>query len=154
MTFQSSGDATLTETEFRAKLTTVSTETVYEANEDIYQKITFPGAKNFEQGQKLFLNEGQRITESEVNALFTTATFDSITPATGPAAGGTVVTITGTDFAGTQGVTFDGAAGTAFKVISNTKIQVTTPAGVAGTADVVIQDDAGNVTAAAAYTYS
>src|SRR5690606_31251770 len=50
----------------------------------------------------------------------------------------TVVTITGTGFTGATGVTFDGTAGTAFTVDSDTQITVTTPAGTAGPADVVV----------------
>jgi len=59
-------------------------------------------------------------------------------PPSGPLAGGTEVTITGTDFTGATGVTFDGAAGTVFTVVSDTEITVTTPAGSAGPADVVV----------------
>jgi len=64
--------------------------------------------------------------------------ISAIAPPSGPLAGGTEVTITGTDFTGATGVTFDGAAGTVFTVVSDTEITVTTPAGSAGPADVVV----------------
>ncbi|MFP7759632.1 IPT/TIG domain-containing protein, partial [Marisediminicola sp. LYQ85] len=62
----------------------------------------------------------------------------SLDPESGPEAGGTIVTITGTDFTGATGVTFDGVAGTEFEVVSDTEIVVTSPAGTAGTVDVVV----------------
>jgi hypothetical protein len=81
-------------------------------------------------------------------------TFESVEPATGPAAGGTVVTISGQNFTGATGVTFDGVAGTAFSVESDTEISVTTPTGSAGTADVVVTNANGTDTGVAAFTYT
>ncbi|MEU3455667.1 IPT/TIG domain-containing protein, partial [Micromonospora sp. NPDC006766] len=77
-----------------------------------------------------------------------------MSPATGPQAGGTEVTITGTNLSGTSGVTFGGTAGTGLKVLSQTKIKVTTPAKGAGAVAVVVADDSGNVTVANGFTYS
>ena len=68
----------------------------------------------------------------------------SLTPTFGPAAGGTVVTITGSGFLGATGVTFDGTSGTSFTVDSDTQITVTSPAGTAGLVDVIVTDAAGN----------
>ncbi|MEV8254482.1 IPT/TIG domain-containing protein [Rhodoglobus sp. NPDC076762] len=76
----------------------------------------------------------------------------SLTPITGPVAGGTVVTITGTGFTGATGVTFDGDDGTSFTVVSDTEITVTTPAHAAGAVDVVVAHAAGNSTPAE-FTY-
>ncbi len=61
----------------------------------------------------------------------------SVSPNGGPLAGGTVVTITGTNFTGGSGATFGGAACTAFTVVSNTSITCTTPAG-SGAVNVVV----------------
>lgn len=66
------------------------------------------------------------------------ATITSLSPATGGAAGGTAVTITGTGFTGATGVTFGGTAGTSFSVVNATTINVTTPAKSAGTYDVKV----------------
>jgi hypothetical protein len=81
----------------------------------------------------------------------------TITPNSGPTAGGTVVSITGTCFTGATGVTFDGIAGTNFSVVDDTHILVTAPAhAVAGAVDVVVLGLAacgGNMTAVDGFTY-
>lgn len=154
MSFTDAAGNNLTKTELLAKASEVDTETVYEFGEDIYQKFTFDGSSKFEGGKKLQFHDGQRVKESDINALFKTATITSISPATGAAAGGTAVTITGTDFAGAEGVTFGGTAATNFKVVSNTRITCTTPAKTAGAYDVVVKDDAGDVTEEDGFTYS
>ncbi|WP_460573979.1 IPT/TIG domain-containing protein [Humibacter soli] len=88
-----------------------------------------------------------------------TFTFDpvpsvtSIDPSSGPQTGGTVVTITGTGFTGASGVTFDGIDGTNLTVVSDTEIQVTTPAHTPGPVDVVVQGVGGNSTPVT-YTYT
>ncbi|MBH0130969.1 IPT/TIG domain-containing protein [Salinibacterium sp. NK8237] len=66
-----------------------------------------------------------------------------VDPTSGPASGGTPVTLTGTDFGGSTGVTFDGSAGTDFTVVSDTEITVTSPAHAAGGVEVIIQHPAG-----------
>src|ERR1700686_4231127 len=52
----------------------------------------------------------------------------SISPATGPIAGGTVVTATGTGFTGATGVTVGGIAATVLTGITDTGVTFTTPA--------------------------
>lgn len=76
-----------------------------------------------------------------------------ITPTSGPEAGGTAVTITGSGFTDATGVTFDGNDATDFTVVSDTEITATTPAGV-GTVDVTV-NKAGGVegTLTNAFTY-
>lgn len=62
-----------------------------------------------------------------------------ISPAAGPVAGGTRVTLTGTHLVGATGVTFNGVAGTNPTVSpAGTSITVTTPPGTAGPAAVVV----------------
>ncbi len=71
-------------------------------------------------------------------------TVSSISPATGLAAGGTTVTITGTNFVGSEEqVSFGGTAATNVTVNSPTSITATTPAGN-GTVDVVVTDILGD----------
>jgi hypothetical protein len=66
-------------------------------------------------------------------------TVTGVTPARGPASGGTQVTILGTNFTGTTGVSFGGTAATSFKVVSATQITAVAPAGTAGrTVDIVV----------------
>lgn len=81
-------------------------------------------------------------------------TIVSIVPDEGPAAGGTAVTITGTDFATGATVTFGGNAATSVNVVNDTTITCVTPAGTAGAVDVVVTNtDTGTVTEEDGFTY-
>ncbi|MDI1314812.1 IPT/TIG domain-containing protein [Prosthecobacter sp.] len=91
------------------------------------------------------------------NSLYTYAavpTVTGITPAGGPLGGGASVTITGTNFTGTTGVTLGGAAATSVTVVSSTSITCTTPAGSAGTASVLVTTPGGTNAANSFYTYA
>ncbi len=70
-------------------------------------------------------------------------TVTSISPASGPIAGGTSVTITGTGFTGATGVTIGGAPATNVIVVNATTITCTTPAGTAGARSVVVTTPVG-----------
>ncbi|HET9144038.1 IPT/TIG domain-containing protein [Actinophytocola sp.] len=145
----------LNKTELYALATEQTQESIWVFNEDVHQLFTQnEGNATFEGADALLFHAGQRVPESVIEGLFKTATVTSIVPNTGAAAGGTVVTINGTNLGGTEGVTFGGTAGTAFKRISDTRVQVTTPAKTAGAYNVVVQDDAGNVTVTNGFTYS
>jgi len=61
-----------------------------------------------------------------------------VSPSSGPASGGTAVTITGTNFAAGATVTIGGSACASLAVASATSITCVTPAGSAGTANVVV----------------
>jgi hypothetical protein len=78
----------------------------------------------------------------------------SLLPATGPAAGGTAVTLTGTGFLNATGATFGGTPATNFNVVSDTTITCTAPAHAAGAVAVQVTDPDGNDTLAGSYTYS
>ena len=82
-------------------------------------------------------------------------TVTSVTPATGPLTGLTVVTIRGTGFEGPAGVTIGGTAASGVTVVNSTTITATTPANpVRGTYDVVVTNlDSGSATRAAAFRY-
>ena len=56
-------------------------------------------------------------------------TITGISPASGPAAGGTVVTLTGTNFTGATAVNFGANPGTSLLVLSPTQLQITSPSG-------------------------
>lgn len=62
----------------------------------------------------------------------------SIGPGSGPPAGGTIVTISGTGFTGALGVKFGGAQAVSFTVNSNTSITATSPPGAAATVDITV----------------
>jgi alpha-tubulin suppressor-like RCC1 family protein len=66
-------------------------------------------------------------------------TVTAVSPATGPLAGGTSITITGTNFTDVTSVTVGGSELTGRAVVSSTQITGTTPASTnAGAADVVV----------------
>jgi len=69
----------------------------------------------------------------------TTPTISSITPASGLLAGGSSITITGTNFTGASAVDFGTTPASSFNVISSTEIQATVPAtSTPGLTDVTI----------------
>jgi hypothetical protein len=71
------------------------------------------------------------------------ARVTSVAPTTGPAAGGTTVTITGTGFSAATGVSFGSAPAASFTVVSATSITAISPATAAGTVDVTVVDGGG-----------
>lgn len=78
----------------------------------------------------------------------------SSNPTTGPIAGGTSVTLTGTDFVAGATVTFDGFAATSVTVVSSTTITATTPADASGPADIIVTNpDGQNDSIVAGFTY-
>ena len=78
-----------------------------------------------------------------------------LSPTTGPAAGGTLVTITGTGFTGATVVDFGTTAGTNLTVVSDTTITVDSPAGT-GIVNVTVTTPAGTsaVSTASQFTYA
>ena len=70
-------------------------------------------------------------------------TVSSVSPNTGSTAGGTAVTITGTNFVAGATVTFGGTAATNVTVVLGTQITATTPAGSAGTVAVTVTNPGG-----------
>ena len=70
----------------------------------------------------------------------------AVTPNTGPAAGGTPVTISGIGFTGATAVTFGGTAATAVVVVNSYTITCTTPAKAAATYDVRVTTPIGTST--------
>jgi hypothetical protein len=81
-------------------------------------------------------------------------TVTSVSPASGPAAGGTGVTITGTNLENASAVKFGAAAAGSFTVESPTTITASSPAGT-GTVDVIVTTPGGTSTTGAAdhFTY-
>ena len=72
-------------------------------------------------------------------------TVSGISPTGGPAAGGTIVTITGTGFIGATAVDFGTIPATDLTVVSGTTITATSPAGT-GTVDVTVVTPGGTST--------
>ena len=80
-------------------------------------------------------------------------TVSTIVPASGPTAGGTAVTITGTNLSSTTSVTFGGTAATSFTASSATQVTATTPTHAAGAVDVVVTTSGGTATSTAGFTF-
>jgi hypothetical protein len=97
--------------------------------------------------------------ESTSTATYTYSvpTITSLSPTSGVAAGGTSVTITGTNFlgvAGAAGVKFGATNATSYVVNSATSITAVAPAGTTGDVNVTVTNPAGESTSTATYTYN
>jgi DNA-binding beta-propeller fold protein YncE len=79
----------------------------------------------------------------------------SVSAASGPTAGGNVVSITGTNFVRASAVSFGGTPSGSFSVLGNTLISAVAPPGAAGTVDVTVTTPGGTSATGAAdrYTY-
>lgn len=94
---------------------------------------------------------------SAANSLFTYVappTLTSVSPAAGSTTGGQTVTLTGTNFALTTGVTFGGVAAASFTINSDTQITAVTPATSAGAKSVIVTTPGGSNAANSLYTTS
>lgn len=79
----------------------------------------------------------------------------SVSPTSGPTAGGTSVTISGANFAANASVTFGGTAGTNVAVVNSTTITALAPAHTAGAVDVVVTNtDGQSGTKTQGFTYT
>ena len=74
------------------------------------------------------------LSETEVGKLMPAPTISGITPASGPATGGTTVTITGSNLTNATAVKFAATDAASFSVTSDTQATATSPAGVVGQA--------------------
>lgn len=86
---------------------------------------------------------GVVLTHATIDAGVLVPTLTSISPATGPEAGGTEVTLTGTGFYSALGVDFGTTAAASYTIVSNTQIIAISPAGT-GAVDVVVNGLAGD----------
>ncbi|MFJ4880061.1 IPT/TIG domain-containing protein [Streptomyces sp. NPDC088745] len=124
---------------------------------DVYETKAYGPGDGRPEGSRrhLLYQVGTIVPQSEIDRLFTpAATVATISPAAGPAAGETTVTIKGTRLAGVTAVNFGATAGTDLKRISDTELRVKAPAGAAGAVNVVVAADSGNVTKTNGFTYS
>lgn len=121
---------------------------------DVYRDTPYDNVDYPTQMHQLAFRAGQIIKQSQWDAEFVDPTISTVSPATGPAAGGTTVTITGTLFTTGTTVTFGGTAGTSVSVKSDKKLTVVTPAKTAGAYDVVVTTAAGSATKTNGFTYS
>jgi outer membrane protein OmpA-like peptidoglycan-associated protein len=99
---------------------------------------------------------GDSVASSSVNVVPVSGppTVTSISPTSGTTAGGTSVTITGTNFISGATVTIGGSSCTSVVVVSSTSITCITPSGTAGSQDVVVATGVSpNATLAGGFTY-
>ncbi|MGY1502907.1 IPT/TIG domain-containing protein [Streptomyces sp. QTS52] len=125
--------------------------------EDVYETKAYGPGDGRPEGSRhhLLYQVGTIVPQSEIDRLFApAATVVTVSPATGPAVGGTTVTIKGTRLAGVTAVNFGATAGTELKRISDTELRVKTPAGSAGAANVVVAADSGTVTKTGGFAYA
>jgi RHS repeat-associated protein len=100
-------------------------------------------------------DQASRLTAVTSTTKIPTPVVSGLTPNTGPAAGGTTVTITGTGFTGATAVAFGSQPASTFTVVSDTTITATAPPGT-GTTDVTVTAPGGTTVTAAAdqFTYT
>lgn len=81
--------------------------------------------------------------------------ISGVNPASGPTAGGTSVTISGSNFTGATAVKFGATDASSFSVNSAASITATSPSGSSGTVDITVTTPAGTSTTSAAdqFTY-
>lgn len=82
-----------------------------------------------------------------------TLSISSIEPATGADAGGTLVTVYGSGYKAGAAVTFGGNAATSITVVDSNTITCETPAGTAGSVDVVVTVDGDSATLVNGFEY-
>lgn len=99
-------------------------------------------------------NGGTGLTASANLNVFAAPTVSGVSPSTGSIAGGTSITISGTNFTGATGVTIAGNACTSVVVVSATSITCTTPAGSLGSASVRVTNPGGTNAANTLFTYA
>ena len=95
-----------------------------------------------------------QVVTFQAAAASTVPFVSSVSPNSGPPAGGTAVTITGTNFAGGATVTFGSAAATNVTVVNSTTITATTPAGSAGAVTVTVTVGGQSGSLASGFTYA
>jgi hypothetical protein len=96
----------------------------------------------------------QSVTLLVISSVQAAPAVSSVSPVSGPAAGGTSITITGTNFVSGATVTVGGTAATSVAVNSALQVTATTPAHAAGTVNVVVTNpDTQTGSLPSAFTY-
>ena len=108
------------------------------------------GAKNI----VLTTSDGLTVTAPSAFTYLAVPSITSVSPFTGPTAGATTITITGTNFSGATSVSFGSVPAASFTVVSATSITAVSPAASAGVVSVVVTTAGGIATKANGFTYS
>ncbi len=96
---------------------------------------------------------GGTATDSTGYTYVSAPTIGSVAPAQGPIAGGTLITIDGTNLSTVSAVTIGGKNAQSYTLVNAGEITATTPSGTAGAADVAVTTAGGPVTDPGAFTY-
>ncbi|MBL9132848.1 MAG: cadherin-like beta sandwich domain-containing protein, partial [Verrucomicrobiaceae bacterium] len=120
-------------------------DTAVETNETFFVNVT-----NITGATALDAQGLGTITNDDVA---TPPTITSVSPASGPIAGGTTVVITGTGFTGATAVNFGTTPATGFTVNSPTQITATLPAGTGGIFDISVVTGTGTATGSGLFYY-
>ena len=94
------------------------------------------------------------VTDNSTLGAVATPTVTGISPSSGPATGGTTVTVTGTNFTGASAVKFGVSNASSFTVNSATQITATVPAGAAGSVDITVTSSGGTSATSASDSFS
>jgi hypothetical protein len=94
---------------------------------------------------------GGSVTKASAFTYVAAPTITTVTPTSGPLAGGTAITIAGTNLTGAT-VTIDGVAATSV-VAGASSISAKTPSGTAGAKNVIVTTAGGSATKAGGFTY-
>jgi hypothetical protein len=125
----------------------LKTETGFQNNNSVFVTGVPPGTSP--QGDLNLDSIYQFFPSSTIPTLY------SASPNTGPSAGGTLVTITGTNFVNITNVTFGGANVTSFNVVSPTLMTAITQAyPITGLVDITVISTFGTSTLHGAFTYN
>jgi hypothetical protein len=121
---------------------------------NVYDAGVPDGTKYPAMRTQLAFRAGQVIRQSTWDKRFPLPEITSVSPASGPAAGGTALTITGKEFTPSTTVKVGSSSATSVVVVSPTKLTCVTPSGSAGAVSVEVTTAAGTATKAAAFTYT
>ncbi|MET3995868.1 hypothetical protein ABID65_007540 [Bradyrhizobium sp. S3.9.2] len=97
-------------------------------------------------------NPGGTGTLTNAFTFYAAPTVTSVSPNSGTAAGGTAITITGTNFTGATSVAIGGTA-VAFTLVNSTTITASTPAHATGAVSVTVTNPGGTGTGTNVFTY-
>jgi len=124
--------------------------------------VAVNGDTEFEPDETFFVNisnvVGATVSRGQATATINNddlapPTLSGVSPAVGPASGGTRVTLSGTAFTGATAVTFGGVAATDITVVDDATITATTPAHAAGSTTVQVTTPGGNASLLNGFEY-
>lgn len=133
--------------------TTNRTDGTYRHNMSMnYDAVAYESGETYQQNQF-------QILTSDFTGTPAMPTVSSVSPGSGPVAGGNTVTITGIGFTGATEVTFGSTAATSFTKVTtadDSQITAIAPAGTAGTVNITVTNPSGTsaISTADQYTYT